>query len=324
MTQQVFLAGPYPQPQPVQAKAVSPATETIVQSGIETPRQGVYGAIFAPGATLTVTVWNSVTSQSLTFQLWYVDPAGNLYYLPTTGPNSLGDMTSIANDRSAVRKAVTMPSSGGTIVSFSARVSQVANATVRGQTLVKAEVDNLAIGGSTSSTTEVLVLNYAYLRKDVMYPADDSIVDPTSGQGYVYFVGWTAIGTDSAATVPTNARWRFISISNDFTASSHVANRTIKYVIYQDILAATVQFQTQPTPAITNGQEKKMYGWNSYPLTMDSAYDSLNTLRFFFPTTYISAAVSPNGSIAPVTANMDVADKEIVNVQVEEWIEPGS
>ncbi len=273
------------------------------------------GANFNPNAVMTITCWNSVANQALKFQLWYVDPTGILKSL------AISNLTGIASDRSAVTKTITLPSTGGTIVSFVARAVPAPVITIyRGQTLVKCEFDNNASGLSTDSTTLILVNNYVYTRHDVVYPSDEAIVNPVEGQGYRYVAVITnpAKGSDISISAPSNAIWSIISARLQLQTSSVAGARSFYFTVSQ---AGNIGWQSPLFPTISQSLTQRIVLSIGYPSPVDASYDAPpdNAIRGNLPA--LGAVANPF-KLQSNTTMLDVNDQWSSLVFVEEWIQP--
>ena len=283
------------------------------------------GIPFAANAQMTITCWNSVPNQELTFQCSYIDPNGTLRPVPSTGtaPYALSNMDTITDDVMPNYQVVTMPDTGGVLTSFEARIAQNHNTTFRGQTLVKVEIDNLSSFNGPNVTipsSQVIVHNYVYFAKDATYPAPDSIVDSTTGQGYRQSLtqNATATGSDvTILTVPTNIRYKVYTTSAIFGTGISSVVRTIQFRLLDN--AANTIFATG---ALSLSKALTLYGLVAeagYPSPVDAAPDAFNTARFFWPEETI-----PQGyQIITNTKNQQALDSwTSTRVDVEQWIEP--
>lgn len=292
------------------AGALSKLSSQIVP---KTVAEGIY---FTPSALMTVNIWNSVTSQAVSFECWYLDTSGNLKQVPYSGSGALLPMTGLTSSRAINSETVTLPSSGGTIISFTARITS-GSATQRGQTLVKAEIDNDYNGTNGSPTTQVVVYGYAYTRKDLCYPAVDAIQDPTSGQGFLHTVtiASSVAGRfpSNTLTVPTNARWRISVALNSLVTDSNAGART----------PGTTYDAVYPTnfPAGVASSTYNIYLLIGYPLPVDTTYSTFNA-NGFMPDQKLAASQTINWLSAGPGGAMDQWTGGFA--LVEEWIEPSS
>jgi hypothetical protein len=311
-----------PQPDPNKPKIKAPDPKTSPLSKLPTsfvPKTG--GIYFSPNATLTINVWNTVTSQALTFQCWYLDPDGNLKQVPATGAGALLDMTGLSSARAANVQSVNLPNTGGTIVSFSARV-KTGGITARAQTLVKAEIDNNGAGTSSFSNTQVIVYGYVYTRKDLTYPAPDSIQDPVSGIGFTNTITTSVLQDNGGAiliTVPTNARWamKLIYVPKQTTASAGTRNT------YLGLLsAASVVFWNSPIdPGQPASKTYAMYYLINYSSPVDSVYGTSNTTASAFIPDFKMVA---GAAFKIFFLGQLVGDLTQAVYTFEEWLDPGS
>jgi hypothetical protein len=162
------------------------------------------------GDTLVVTAWNSVGGQTLAVRGRRRAVSGSLVdfegsLLPTA--DRLASQLTIALD-------------AGTLVSV---VVSTAVATQRGQTFVR-----IAIVDSAGNQRTVLAQDYVTPGAALAWPGG-RIASPTEGPGAIRSISGTdpPPGNPISETVPTNTRWRLISLSVPWTADATVVNRRV-------------------------------------------------------------------------------------------------
>ena len=287
------------------------------------------GIPFTPNAIMTITVWNAVADQLLTFQCWYIESnTGLLKPVPNTGtpPEALENMDSITADRFANYQQVTLPSTGGIIVLFMARIGQMLNPTRRGQTLVKVEIDNYGTTNDqlTSASTDVLVSGYVYTNKDLTYPSVDSIQDPVSGDGFIQNVildfAFTATGPENISIgvlQPSNNRVKPKTISVQLQTSSVPGDRNLLIQFLDD--QSNLIYQTGVSPNIPANQNVTFIAAENYPSPVDAVFDSNGLCRASLPPILLLSGYEFTG------AGFDLQNGDIltvVGIYQEEWLEP--
>ena len=287
------------------------------------------GVSFQPKAVMTINAWNSSQQlpleQGLEFQVWYYDPTN---VLRTAIIPSITGIGGASNGAVNVSEKVILPSTGGTIVSASARCTL--SPTYRGQTLVKMEIDNLLSGLTSASTTQVIMYGYVYTRKDLTYPADDSIQDPVSGEGYIHnFVvnesgpGFAAIELGGGANLRVSVRAIYCYVT---TGVENVVRKLLCFL--RDPLGNNFLFSPQSAAMSAN---------NTYIINIISGYASPGDASFDMTELYTNPAAQPLTRIYminPITllqgynititvANGQADDTMfVVSLYQEEWIEP--
>jgi len=166
---------------------------------------------------LVVTAWNSVSDQVLTVRGRYQDPSGEIHPIEGT----------LRPTADRTENSLTIRLGEGYLLGVSVRTAVT---TQRGQTFVR-----LAIAqGLGASPPEYLVLaqDYVTVASALAWPGG-RISSPTEGPGAIRSITGTdpAAGQEISETVPTNTRWRFVSILALLTTDATVASRVAYWAV---------------------------------------------------------------------------------------------
>lgn len=141
--------------------------------------------------------------------------------LKANGDIVLGQFTvSPASDRSV--KVYQESLTEGFLLSVSCKAKQ---AVTRGQTFARVFLSNPSLGNGTPSY--MLMADYVTTAMAPAFPNGRQL-SPVEGPGFINHVPLSAapLGSDFTAIIPTNARWRLISILGTLITSAVVGNRS--------------------------------------------------------------------------------------------------
>lgn len=184
-------------------------------------------------------------------------------------------------------------------------------ALIRGQTFVYLEIGRQVGASFTGYWT--LLQDYLAAGQSLSWPGS-RIIQSIEGPGWTHSVAVTqpAAGADWTVTIPTNARWRFMSGAAQLVTSAAVANRVTEFNP-NDSVPATMGIGT-PNQTVPASQTVQICYSPSVPTAVANITD---VVCLATPVVSLAGYVLKSRS-----TNLQAADQySNVNLEVEEWIE---
>jgi hypothetical protein len=181
----------------------------------------------------------------------------------------------------------------------------------RGQCFARVEVI-LGTGAAAQSLVTVLQ-GYVLDTSGLSYPGSP-LEASTSGRGFVYGFNGTdpAAGVEISEQVPTNARWRLISMAYLLVASAAVANR---------IPILSINGGSGPVYQVATGIAVTASQTAQYRAASGVPFLTIDTLRYTLPLP-VDLFLSQDCIISTLTTALDAGDNySLPRLLVEEWIE---
>lgn len=248
---------------------------------------------------LRLTVFNSATGVTLTVTTLLWDPEHGLQKSVET----------IAPTTARLINTRTILMGNGWLLGV--QVVASAGTPKRGQCFARVEV----ILGNTSTAQSLVTVLQGYVMdtSGLAYPGSP-LEASTSGRGFVYGFNGTdpAAGSEISEQVPTNARWRLISMAYVLVASAAVANR---------IPILSINGGSGPVYQVASGVAVTASQTAQYRAAAGVPFLTIDTLRYTLPLP-VDLLLSQDCIIGTITTAIDAGDNYgVPRLLVEEWIE---
>ena len=181
-----------------------------------------------------------------------------------------------------------------------------------GQTFVVVEVVR---GESTAAiATQLLAAGYVTAKQPLLFPAVFPQSSLDGGGALRSITGTTpAAGAEITETVPTGARWEFITFQAQLVTSAAVANRSPMLIVDD----AVNNIYRRPTTVAQAASLTIVYNWSQG--TPDATATNSGTIGFVLP---VGLRLGSGFRVRTSTSSIQVGDQySAVQYLVREWIE---
>lgn len=186
--------------------------------------------------------------------------------------------------------------------------------TFRGQTFVQVAISRAP--DQLQNRNALMIQNYLQTDNALGWPGS-RIQDSVEGPGFLRVISGTnpAAGVEVSETVPTNARWRLISIFNPFVTDATAADRRPEMQLIDDVASAYwISREHDAHTASTNIRYHWAKDYEYFAAASATGIRMHDTLP--------ESILSENDSFATTTRNFQAGDDWTAPVYfVEEWIE---